>query len=401
MHCAVFFHRSSRSKGGGDIDVNTSPVTSAVGSMSTEPLVGAETHGARHTLHGNSSTLAVDKGGAGGVVHPSTATKKTPKKRMPKASPTASAFTPLVLHSTQQPLQMQHHQHNLQQYQVPAAATGRSPSNISRSYSTEAASGLLNMFNDRTATLGPPSSAAETSPSSQQRHGFATAANAEILDDASMLGYSLGHQLDFATNDAASESITSLARPMVAAGSMSIVAPTYNDMMRAGKFPEPSPAACGKRKMDEIAAAHMLAGVVSRATDAINSTSNGGELPSPNKRSNGSVTGTAAIASASTMPAEGANRQSSLSEYLAGVFEDEDTATPPPPPVEDFAPNSPFSAAAAAIAGRSMVGSGLALQIINPDTLGGHDSSLFRRHLLNGQASPRTPWDCQLEALVR
>ena len=392
-------------KGGGDIDVNTSPVMSAVGSMSTEPLGGAETHGAQHAPSGKNSVPTVDKGVPGGEGHPSTA-KKTPKKRVPKASAAVSASTPLVQKNKQQPQQMQHYQHNLQQYQVPAA-TGRSPSNISRSYSSEAASGLLNMFNDRTATLGPPSSAADTSPSSQQKHGFTTAANAAILDDASMPSYSPGHRLDFANNDAASESMTTLAQPIVAPGSMSIVAPTYDDMIQAGKFPEPSPAACGKRKMDEIAAAHMLAGVVSRATDGMNSSSNG-ELPSPNKRSNG-VTGTATITSALTMPAEGANRQSSLSEYLAGVFEDEDTATPPPPPVEDFAPNSPFSAAAAAIAdadftslsGSSMVGRGLALHIVNPDTLGGHENSLFRRHLLNGQASPRTPWDCQLEALVR
>jgi hypothetical protein len=395
--------------------VNSSPVTDVVGSMSTGPPVGSEIPGAQQAPSGKISNPMVSTGGLGGGGHPSTE-KKTPKKRVSKSSAPASVTIPSV-QNQHLPQQMQHRQHNLQKHQV-SVATGRSPSNISRSYSSEAASGLLNMFNDRTATLGPPSSTAHTSPSSQLKHGFTTTANSKILDDASLPARAPGHRFDVASNDATFEAMTTLAQgtseaaatlvqPIVASGRMSIVAPTYDDMIQVGKFPEPSPAACGKRKMDEIAAAHMLAGVVGRATNAMSSTSNG-EQPSPNKRSS-AVIGTAVTASALTTPAEGANRQSSLSEYLAGVFEDEDAATPPPPPVEDFAPNSPFSAAAAAIAnaeflslsGSSMAGRGLALQIVNPDTFGGNNNSVFRRHLLNGQASPRTPWDCQLEALVR
>jgi hypothetical protein len=41
---------------------------------------------------------------------------------------------------------------------------------------------------------------------------------------------------------------------------MSIVAPNHEVAMRRG-FPEPSPAASGKRKLAELAAAQMLAGV--------------------------------------------------------------------------------------------------------------------------------------------
>ena len=39
------------------------------------------------------------------------------------------------------------------------------------------------------------------------------------------------------------------------AAGISIVAPAHDDAFMAGKFPEPSPAACGKRKLAEIAAA--------------------------------------------------------------------------------------------------------------------------------------------------
>jgi SHAQKYF class myb-like DNA-binding protein len=46
--------------------------------------------------------------------------------------------------------------------------------------------------------------------------------------------------------------------------SMSIVAPEHDIAARMGKFPEPSPAATGKRKLAEIAAAQMLAGVMGK-----------------------------------------------------------------------------------------------------------------------------------------
>ncbi len=106
-----------------------------------------------------------------------------------------------------------------------------------------------------------------------------------------------------------------------APNSMSIIAPTANNQ---NMFPEPSPAACGKRKLAEIAAAQMLAGVAS----------SGGK-------------------------------------------------STPPPPVEN---------------------KGLRLQIVNPDSLGVSQSSSnggSQKKRLMGQASPSTPWDGELEALVR
>jgi SHAQKYF class myb-like DNA-binding protein len=102
---------------------------------------------------------------------------------------------------------------------------------------------------------------------------------------------------------------------------LSIVAP--QDSARS-KFPEPSPAACGKRKLAEIAAAQMLAGVASQAGEA---------------------------------------------------------ATPPPPeppPAEPWLPS-------------------LGLQIVNPESLGVTYNETKRR----GDPSPTTPWDGQLQALVR
>ena len=103
--------------------------------------------------------------------------------------------------------------------------------------------------------------------------------------------------------------------------SMSIIAPAANNQ---NMFPEPSPAACGKRKLAEIAAAQMLAGVAS----------SGGK-------------------------------------------------STPPPPVEN---------------------KGLRLQIVNPESLGVSQSSnngVSQKKRLMGQASPSTPWDGELEALVR
>ena len=398
-------------KGGGESDTNTGAVTCVVGSMLTIPLGGAETPVAQQAPSAKIAKPVVNPGGVGGGGHPST--EKKPKKRVSKMTATVvTSSGPSLVHSSVQNLQMQqqmhHQQQNLQQYQPPVVTVAQS--SISRSYSSEAASGLMTMFNDRrvsATTLGPPNVTTTAGPSSQQQHGFPTSANATIPGDALLPAPESAHGFGFANNNAASNVGTTHAQPLVVGG-ISIKAPTYDDMIQAGKFPEPSPAACGKRKIDEIAAAQMLAGVVGLATDAMNSISNG-DVPSPNNKRSNVISGTAAITSASIMSREGPNRQLSLTEYLAGVFEDEDMATPPPPPAEDFPPNSPFSAAAAAIAdadftsltGSTMVGRGLALQIVNPDSLAGHGNGGFKRRFMNGQASPLTPWDGQLEALVR
>ena len=54
---------------------------------------------------------------------------------------------------------------------------------------------------------------------------------------------------------------------------MSIVAPDSATILRGG-FPEPSPAACGTRKLAELAAAQMLAGVA--ASSGKKTTNNNG-----------------------------------------------------------------------------------------------------------------------------
>jgi len=123
---------------------------------------------------------------------------------------------------------------------------------------------------------------------------------------------------------------------------MKIVAPDPTVSLKKNKFPEPSPAATGKRKLAEIAAARMLAGVSSQAAD---------DGP----------------------PTPPATPGLNLKEA-------------PPPPL--------FGGEDSSLTARK----GLSLQIVNPATLGvTHEK---RRRGADGETSPVTPWDGQLEALV-
>jgi SHAQKYF class myb-like DNA-binding protein len=119
---------------------------------------------------------------------------------------------------------------------------------------------------------------------------------------------------------------------------MKITAPDPMSSMAKGKFPEPSPAATGKRKLAEIAAARMLAGV-------------------------------------------------------AGVSLLSREDAPTPPPSEDLAgpPPPPLLMSSAHPARK-----GLSLQIVNPDSLG----ISFEKRRRTGETSPVTPWDGQMEALL-
>ena len=115
---------------------------------------------------------------------------------------------------------------------------------------------------------------------------------------------------------------------------MKIIAPDPTSM--GHKFPEPSPAATGKRKLAEIAAARMLAGVALQQQRV-----DGGAATPP-------------------LPETSSSQQEA-----------------PPPPL--FRSHAPVS-----------------LQIVNPETLGvTHD----KKRKMDG-GSPVTPWDGQLEALV-
>ncbi len=246
----------------------------------------------------------------------------------------------------------------------PAPILPKTPTAISRSPSAATAETLLNMSNDRritATTLGLSSTTFTTTggvyPS---QHGFTVAAN-----DVRILG-------DAPTTSSASSGygyeIAGASGKSIVEGGISILAPSSHDeLLQAGKHPEPSPAACGKRKLAEIAAAQMLAGgvgttnrrlVMSDATDSTN------------------------------------------------VLVKERLATPPPPPPTDEGTytNTTGASGTAAIASSSnnaqygsLSGHGGALQILNPDSFG--DWTI--RRSLSGSASPHTPWDGQLAALVR
>jgi SHAQKYF class myb-like DNA-binding protein len=150
----------------------------------------------------------------------------------------------------------------------------------------------------------------------------------------------------FITHTVASSEYNYTASKLPNNFSMSIIAPEHDVASRRGKFPEPSPAACGKRKLAEIAAARMLAGVFGNAADE-----------------DGSVTPPPEV--------EGASN-TSIQDL-------------PEPPI---IPSS-----------KKPAGFGLSLQIVNPETLGVSYETEQKRRKEGG--SPQTPWEGQLAALVR
>lgn len=167
--------------------------------------------------------------------------------------------------------------------------------------------------------------------------------------------------------------------------SMKIVAPAHDSAIKRGKFPEPSPAACGKRKLAEIAAARMLAGVAASESLLTPSQSqlNGSSVPHRNHSQWGnSEDGTA------TPPPEVASQaaasfqaSTALKSQTSMASAEDDTATDP----GRFTARKPM---------------GLSLQIVNPESLGiSHEEIVGRRK--QGENSPVTPWEGQLQALVR
>lgn len=134
---------------------------------------------------------------------------------------------------------------------------------------------------------------------------------------------------------------------------MSIVAPDPGTVLRGG-FPEPSPAACGTRKLAELAAAQMLAGVAA----------SGGNKPTNNNGHGAMV--------------------SSLDQHHHHHLEGD--ATPPPSQQSQgssFTPPPPRL--------------GFSLQIVNPETLGITYNETRKR---SREGEPTTPWDGQLAQLV-
>jgi SHAQKYF class myb-like DNA-binding protein len=135
---------------------------------------------------------------------------------------------------------------------------------------------------------------------------------------------------------------------------MKIIAPQPDITMKKNMFPEPSPAACGKRKAIELAAAQMLAGVAASGGSA---KSRSGDM---SKRT--------------TPPPDAKN-----GELNAVKLRDDFTA----------------AVASASSAMTNSTGAG-SLQIINPENLQHNE---FRQKNLGHE--PVTPWDGQLEALSR
>ena len=138
---------------------------------------------------------------------------------------------------------------------------------------------------------------------------------------------------------------------------MKIVPPAPEQSMNKGMFPEPSPAACGKRKLIEIAAAQMLAGVALS-----------GEGSHALKEMK-----------VKAIPRKSVEKRSDFGNVRIS---------------NDFCKKESRSE-------KSSMGIGLGnLQIVNPESLGvSYGNDIRRKNLVQG--SPSTPWDGQLEALVR
>eukprot|EP00804_Cyclotella_cryptica_P009399 CCRYP_017340-RA/>CCRYP_017340-RA protein AED:0.12 eAED:0.12 QI:70/1/1/1/0.85/0.62/8/1082/1108 len=310
--------------------------------------------------------------------------EKKGKKKKPSAPKQPKQTQPLV-QQQQQPIQHHHHQqqqqpqsiqHHHHQQQAPQQHHHQQgPQQTPRTTST--AEALLNMSAftgglDTDSYPGTTESDPYLNSSQQQEHQHQQ---------------QLSH--GFVYPVPSSHDPTSFA-PNTTNSGISIKAPTHEDMISAGKFPEPSPAACGKRKVAEIAAAQMLVGVT------------GGFSPNHiastmNKRP--SIGGAAAAAQdvlddnthfSSSMPF-----QSDDDAFLAEVFGvDDGRATPPPHDnLDDTGMSIGFAQMSA--------GRGMSLQILNPDSLVDDEmDGMHKRRFMNGQASPSTPWDGQLEALV-
>jgi hypothetical protein len=183
------------------------------------------------------------------------------------------------------------------------------------------------------------------------------------------------------------------------------------------KYPEPSPAACGKRKIAEITAAQMLVGVHNHV---VNDPTSGVNDPTANSTVIDPTINSANVNDSNTTTNNEGNNEYYYSEYspnplqkesyfeMGGVSEDDAFLA------EVFGVDHPAQGAAATsasghggggggdggiVGNNNMGGSGL--QIVNPDTFG--DASFGRRRSVGGRqvTSPGTPWDGQLEALVR
>jgi SHAQKYF class myb-like DNA-binding protein len=237
-----------------------------------------------------------------------------------------------------------------------------SATKVARQNSVTSAAHLISNLSER-----PPATAYETLPSAFSKPQLPIVGHKSSLFPASHGFSTFSSSTAAASSSAEAEyafSSTGFAKTTVskaAAFPMKIVAPEHDLAMKLGKFPEPSPAACGKRKLAEIAAARMLAGVAGLG-------------------------------------------QGGRDKPLMTSAMDDGTATPPPEEEDAKAdmkelPAPPISLGKNIDSLLNRKPLGLSLQIVNPETLGISYESQRRRK--GGQRSPQTPWEDQLLALVR
>jgi SHAQKYF class myb-like DNA-binding protein len=210
---------------------------------------------------------------------------------------------------------------------IPIPSTNKLNRRSSSSMTLSAAQVISNMSNP----AGPVRVVADGSSNPMPaRHGFSSSIQAGEQEDAFPL---------FATTTSHSSTSGWIGN----ASSMKILVPDPSSSLQQMGFPEPSPAATGKRKLAEIAAARMLAGV-------------------------------------------------------GGV----DSEGPPTPPPTMEKPLNLKDAPTLPIFGQEskLARAGLSLQIVNPATLGVTYQEQDKRRRGGDNTSPVTPWDGQLQALV-
>ena len=229
---------------------------------------------------------------------------------------------------------------------TPEAKKAKRKKNLtkSRSHSTTAAAQLMTNLSS-----GIPGISAQTSAAYPTPHGFSQSSLVAAAD--SLLGplssTNHHHQQQHHQAPYAAYAATAAFRPM------SIVAPDPNASRR---FPEPSPAACGKRKSAELAAAQMLAGVAHHSTTTTTTTN--------------IITHRDGVAT--PPPLDHHHHHHPAPEMVSYNHNNNNNNNNSRPPMMN-------------------------LQIVNPETLG----ITYEQRRTRGDVSPTTPWDGQLEALVR
>jgi hypothetical protein len=157
---------------------------------------------------------------------------------------------------------------------------------------------------------------------------------------------------------------------------MKIVLPKPEHTLKKNIFPEPSPAACGSRKVMELAAAKVLAAVGN------NNISNDNHIDNNNINN--------------------IKNKAKALDIFSG------RATPPPPSLPPTKTKMDISRNSDTIANSRLIGTKRAapvqsrLQIVNPETLGViNDTNKNNKKRRNISKEPTTPWDGELEALGR